>query len=89
MGLDATIRRSDGKPLGEINNIQEALAAAFPGIVSGRLPAASKRFKKQQKKESSFRRSFAEILSRYLRNTAAITLVLIFRPNFASDRRTL
>ncbi|MEO2090041.1 MAG: hypothetical protein ABGY75_11165 [Gemmataceae bacterium] len=39
MGLDATIRRPDGKCLGPLYEVQQALAKAFPGVVFGRLPS--------------------------------------------------
>jgi hypothetical protein len=41
MGLDATIKRLDGSPLGDVANVQQALADAFPGIVLGRLPSGA------------------------------------------------
>lgn len=41
MGLDATIKRPDGKPLGTVEDVQSALAAAFPGIVLGLLPSGA------------------------------------------------
>ncbi|HEX3315504.1 MAG TPA: hypothetical protein VHR72_11465 [Gemmataceae bacterium] len=41
MGLDATIKRADGKPLGEVTTVQQALMAAFPGIVLGSLPSGA------------------------------------------------
>ena len=41
MGLDATIKRADGEPLGPVAEVQQALAAAFPGIVLGRLPSGA------------------------------------------------
>jgi hypothetical protein len=39
MGLDGTIRRADGEPLGDVAAVQHVLSAAFPGIVFGRLPS--------------------------------------------------
>ncbi len=39
MGLDTTIKRPDGKPLGKVADVQQALAVAFPSIVLGRLPS--------------------------------------------------
>jgi hypothetical protein len=41
MGLDATIKRTDGVPLGPVGVVQQALAVAFPGINLGRLPSGS------------------------------------------------
>jgi hypothetical protein len=46
MGLDGTIKRADGKPLGPIKDVQEALAAAFPGIILGRLPSGANKIRK-------------------------------------------
>jgi hypothetical protein len=43
MGLDATIKRADGKPLGEVVQVQQALAIAFPGIELGRLPSGAEK----------------------------------------------
>ncbi len=35
MGLDATIKRLDGEPLGVITAVQQELAKAFPGVTWG------------------------------------------------------
>ena len=43
MGLDATIKRADGEPLGPVAEVQQALAAAFPGIELGRLPSGAEK----------------------------------------------
>jgi hypothetical protein len=45
MGLDATIKRQDGKPLGPVAVVQQALAAAFPRIVLGRLPSGAEKIR--------------------------------------------
>src|SRR5262245_61021158 len=45
MGLDATIKRPDGKPLGAVAEVQQALAAAFPGVVFGRLPSGAEKIR--------------------------------------------
>src|SRR5262245_54895878 len=45
MGLDGTIRRADGAPLGDLAAVQQALAAAFPGIVFGRLPSGKEKIR--------------------------------------------
>ncbi len=45
MGLDATIKRADGEPLGPVAVVQEALAVAFPGIVLGRLPSGAEKIR--------------------------------------------
>jgi hypothetical protein len=39
MGLDGTIKRADGQPLGSIGEVQQALADVFPGITFGMLPS--------------------------------------------------
>lgn len=43
MGLDATIRRADGRPLGRVAEVQRALTVAFPGIVFGRLASGAEK----------------------------------------------
>ncbi|MCE9532238.1 MAG: hypothetical protein K8T89_14130 [Planctomycetes bacterium] len=43
MGLDGTIKRHDGKPLGTVAAVQEALASAFPGIKFGREPSGAEK----------------------------------------------
>ena len=45
MGLDGTIKRLDGKPLGEVADVQQALAVAFPGIALGRLPSGAEKIR--------------------------------------------
>ena len=45
MGLDATIKRADGEPLGPVAEVQRALTAAFPGIVLGRLPSGAEKIR--------------------------------------------
>jgi hypothetical protein len=45
MGLDGTIKRPDGNPLGSLTTVQEALAAAFPGIVVGPLPSGAEQIR--------------------------------------------
>lgn len=39
MGLDGTIKRPNGEPLGMLADVQGALVVVFPGIVLGRLPS--------------------------------------------------
>jgi hypothetical protein len=41
MGLDGTIKRPDGQPLGPVADVKRALSAAFPGITFGRLPSGA------------------------------------------------
>lgn len=38
MGLDGTIKRLDGKPLGTLPEVQQILQRVFPGIELGTLP---------------------------------------------------
>jgi hypothetical protein len=45
MGLDGTIKRGDGSPLGPVAKIQQALAEVFPGIVLGRLPSGAEKIR--------------------------------------------
>src|SRR5262245_64596625 len=45
MGLDATIRRADGELLGDLAAVQDALAAAFPGIEFGRSPSGEEKIR--------------------------------------------
>jgi hypothetical protein len=50
MGLDATIKRADGAPLGAVAEVQRALAAAFPGILLGRLPSGAEKIQAAAKR---------------------------------------
>lgn len=43
MGLDGTIKRADGLPLGPVTKVQQALSLVFPGIVLGRLPGGAEK----------------------------------------------
>jgi hypothetical protein len=45
MGLDATIKREDGKPLGEVAEVRKALEQAFPGIALGQLPSGAEKIR--------------------------------------------
>ena len=45
MGLDATIKRADGEPLGGVAEVQQALTTAFPGILLGRLPSGTEKLR--------------------------------------------
>ena len=45
MGLDGTIRRADGEPLGNLAAVQHVIAEAFPGIVFGRLPSGDEKIR--------------------------------------------
>jgi len=67
MGLDATIRRADGKPLGSLAAVQQALAAAFPGIVLGRLPSGAEKIKAAAARGIVF----PDILRQHLETTPA------------------
>jgi hypothetical protein len=43
MGLDGTIKREDGRPLGDLSMVQQVLVAVFPGMVFGRLPSGQEK----------------------------------------------
>jgi hypothetical protein len=45
MGLDATIRRADGEPLGNVAEVEQALATVFPGIELGRLASGEEKIR--------------------------------------------
>lgn len=45
MGLDGTIKHRDGKPLGTVPAVQQALASAFPGIKFGREPSGAEKLR--------------------------------------------
>jgi hypothetical protein len=45
LGLDGTIKRSDGKPLGPLAEVQQALALAFPGVEFGRLMSGAEKLR--------------------------------------------
>jgi hypothetical protein len=67
MGLDGTIRRPDGKPLGEVAEVRAALAVAFPGIVFGRLPSGAEKI--QAAAEQGV--TFPEIIRQHLERAPA------------------
>jgi hypothetical protein len=62
MGLDATIKRIDGQPLGSVESVQHALAIAFPGIVLGRLPSGADKIRAAAQQGIEF----PDILRRHL-----------------------
>ncbi len=45
MGLDGTIKRPDGEPLGTVAAVRQALASAFPGIKFGRKPSGAEKLR--------------------------------------------
>jgi len=45
VGLDSTLKRVDGRPLGSVAEVQHALTVAFPGIVLGRLPSGAEKIR--------------------------------------------
>jgi hypothetical protein len=45
MGLDGTIKRLDGNPLGAVADVRQALAVAFPGIELGLLPSGTEKIR--------------------------------------------
>jgi len=50
MGLDGTIKRPDGEPLGERKAVQAVIAAVFPGIVFGQEPSGVEKIKRAAKR---------------------------------------
>lgn len=54
MGLDGTIKRLDGKPLGPIAEVQQVLATAFPDIELGRLPSGAEKIQAAKEKGIEF-----------------------------------
>jgi hypothetical protein len=67
MGLDATIKRADGKPLGLVAQVQKALAAAFPGVVLGRLPSGVEKIQAAQERGVDF----PDVLRQHLESSPA------------------
>lgn len=45
MGLDGTIKRADGRPLGTLAEVQDTLSTIFVGIVLGRLPSGAEKIR--------------------------------------------
>lgn len=54
MGLDATIKRADGKPLGTVAEVEKILAVAFPGVVFDRLPSGAEKIQAAKQKGIEF-----------------------------------
>lgn len=50
MGLDIVIKRADGLPLGPLAEVQQALAATFPGIVFGQEPSGAEKIRAAEAK---------------------------------------
>lgn len=67
MGLDGTIKRYDGKPLGSIATVQRVLRAAFPGIELGRLPSGAEKI--QAAKEKGI--EFPDVIRQHLESAPA------------------
>lgn len=67
MGLDATIKRKDGKALGSVDEVQRALAAAFPGIQIGLLPSGAEKIRTAAEKGINF----PEIILKHFESTPA------------------
>ena len=69
MGLDGTIKRADGKPLGPVTEVQQALADVFPGIVLGRLPSGAEKIRRAAERgvvfPESIRQSLQPIPAKY------------------------
>jgi hypothetical protein len=64
MGLDGTIKRLDGEPLGELVEVKDALAIAFPGIVFGLLPSGVDKIRLAAERGIAFPESLREQLER-------------------------
>src|SRR5262245_55575399 len=64
MGLDGTIKRADGTPLGNVETVQNSLAAAFPGIVFGRRPGGEEKIRAAAEKGVVFPDIIRESLER-------------------------
>lgn len=45
MGLDIVVKRDDGRPLGPLDEVQQALSAAFSGIEFGREPSGAEKIR--------------------------------------------
>ena len=45
MGLDGTIRRADGRPLGTLDEVRRALVDVFPGIILGQNLSGAERIR--------------------------------------------
>lgn len=67
MGLDATIQRPDGEPLGKLADVQQALATAFPGIRFGRLPSGAEKIRAAEEQGVVF----PEIIRQHLESSPA------------------
>lgn len=67
MGLDGTIKRPDGKPLGTVAAVQQALASAFPGIEFGREPSGAEKLRMAAAKGITF----PDILRQHLESRPA------------------
>jgi hypothetical protein len=69
VGLDATIKRPDGKPLGEVAQVQQALASVFPGLVCGMLPSGQDKIRAAAEKGIEFpevlRKNFESLPERH------------------------
>ncbi len=67
MGLDGTIKRRDGNPLGNVAEVQKVLAEIFPGINLGVLPSSLEIIR--QAAESGV--EFPEVLRKCFESTPA------------------
>ena len=50
MGLDIVVKRADGRPLGPLAEVQQALAEAFPGIVFDQEPSGTEKIRAAEAK---------------------------------------
>ena len=81
MGLDATIKRADGQPLGEVAVVRQALAAAFPGIVLGRLPSGADKIRKA----AEMGIVFPDVIRKHLESSPARHGGSYTGPDFSAD----
>src|SRR4030095_4097538 len=54
MGFDVTIKRADGRPLGYIADVQQALVAVFPGIVLGQSLSGAEKLRRASEQGVTF-----------------------------------
>jgi len=67
MGLDGTIKRPDGKPLGAVAEVEQALALAFPGVEFGRMMSGAEKLNAAAAQEIEL----PEILRQHFESTPA------------------
>jgi hypothetical protein len=81
MGLDGTINRPDGNPLGSLAEVQAALATAFPGIEVGQIASGDE----QLRAANAQGIVFPEIIRRHLTSTPAKHGAEYMAPEFSAQ----